>query len=444
MRRRSLPAAGAGVLLSLTGCAPGGFNAERSRPTTGPVSKNLGNDRITLHVWDQNTDEGPDQAQRALNRAFEKRHPHIRIERVARAFGDLKMTLRLALSGEHPPDVVQANQSYPDMGAFVKAGLLRPLNDYARLYGWDTYYPSSLLKLNSFSPDGRTWQGRDLYGISQTGELVGLYFHPGVLREAGVQEPPRTVADLTDALHKVKATGTLPLAFGNVEAFPGIHLYGFVHSALAGRQKANDLVTASGGAWTDPEPVEAAQVIHDWSARGYVTSGANGISTDDALADFRRGRAAFHISGTWQEAPLTGAGIGFTVLTPPGSPTPVTMGGEGLPFAITARSKHPDAAAAYIDFVSGATAAPVLAKSGNLPVVEPRSRTRSRLATDITRAYQRISKANAVTPYLDYTTPTFYDTLTAGMQDLLAGEKSPREFTRALQTDHADFRESNR
>ena len=42
-------------------------------------------------------------------------------------------------------------------------------------------------------------------------------------------------------------------------------------------------------------------------------------------------------------------------------------------------------------------------------------------------------------PYLDYATPTFYDTITAGVQQLMAGRESPSEFTEALQGDFEKF-----
>jgi raffinose/stachyose/melibiose transport system substrate-binding protein len=42
-------------------------------------------------------------------------------------------------------------------------------------------------------------------------------------------------------------------------------------------------------------------------------------------------------------------------------------------------------------------------------------------------------------PYLDYATPTFYDTITAEVQQLMAGRRSPDEFTGALQEDFEQF-----
>lgn len=435
----------AAVAIGLTGCTPGGSAAPAASQSLGPVSKDVGSGKTTLTVWDQNTDTGINDAQQELNDEFEKAHPNITIKRVSRSFADLKTTLKLALSGNNPPDVVQANQGYPDMGAFVKAGFLRPVDDYAKLYGWDSYYPSSLLKLNSFSSDGRTWQGDDLYGVSQTGELVGLYYNKAVLQKAGIDSPPGTVAELTEDMQKVKASGTLPLSYGDVEKSPGIHLYGLVLSALAGHDAVNDLVAGKSGSWTGSDEVQAAKTITGWVDKGYVTEGANGVSRDDAVAAFGKGQSAFLITGTWYQATLEAAAsakdIGFTALTPEGASGPVTMGGEGLAWAITSKTKNANAAAAYIDFVTNKDAAKVLVDKGNLPTVVPDgdSPASGTIAGDITSNYESISSSNSITPYLDYATPTFYDTITAAMQDLVAGKASPEQYTKTLQDDYAGF-----
>jgi raffinose/stachyose/melibiose transport system substrate-binding protein len=435
----------AGVLvLGLAACAPGPA-APSGDQQLGPVSKDVGTEPITLTVWDQNTDTGINDAQEQFNAAFHEKYPNVTINRVSRSFSDLKTTLKLALSSDDPPDVVQANQGYPDMGAFVKAGYLRPLNDYAGLYGWTGYYPAGLLALNSFSPDGRTWQGDNLYGVSQTGELVGLYYNKGVLAKAGVSAPPTTVAELTDAMAKVKGTGALPLSYGDVEKSPGIHLYGFLLTALAGQSAVNDLITSKSGAWTDEQEIQAAQVITDWVNKGYVTPGANGVSRDQAVASFGNGEAAFLITGTWYQATLEAASaakdIGFTALVPNGAATPQTMGGEGLAWALTTKTKHPDAAAAYVDFITDEQAAQALVKTGNLPTVVPADPAPEpgTLAADISGAYKTISQANGISPYLDYATPTFYDTLTAAVQDLVGGRQTPEQFTQTLQDDYAAF-----
>ncbi len=434
------------LTIGAAACAPGGSttDAPAAGVSTGPVSKDVAAaGDVTLTVWDQNTDTGINDAQQELNDQFEKKYPNVTIERVSRSFADLKTTLKLALTSKTPPDVVQANQGYPDMGSFVSGGLLRPVDDYAELYGWDSYYPQQLLDLNTFSADGKDWQKGNLYGVSQTGEIVGVFYNRKILKDLGL-EVPKTIGEFQDMLPMIKKSGMLPIAYGDVEKSPGIHIYGVTQAAIAGKQAVNDLVTASGGAWTDESSVKAAQTVQDWATKGYITKGANGISRDDALAEFADGKAAFVITGTW-ELPKVIDGLGedggFTALAPDGSDSPVTTGGEGLAWAITSGSKHPDVSAAYIDFITDAEASQVLIDNGNFPAVPPAdwAPKKGSLQADVANEWKRINAGSGLVPFLDYATPTFYDTLSAAVQQLTAKRLTPQEFAEQLQKDYDAF-----
>jgi raffinose/stachyose/melibiose transport system substrate-binding protein len=437
----------ASAVLILSACAPGPSGGGNTPPSpTNAVSKDVASaGPVTLSVWDQNTDGGIAKAQDQLNAEFEKMYPNVKINRTVESFSDLKTTLKLALSSNTPPDVVQANQGYPDMGAFVEAGMLRPMNDYAKLYGWDGYYPEALLKQNSFSSDGKTWQGDTLFGVSQTGEVVGIYYNRQLLSSLGLQAP-KTLSDLNSAMAAAKAKGILPMAFGNLDKSPGIHLYGVTQAALVGAPAVNALVSGRGGAWTDEASLKAAQQIAQWSTQGYLTPGTNGVSRDDAISQFGKGGALFTLTGTWMQQTMQddlGSNVGFTTLTSDEG-QPATTGGQGLAWAITSKSAHPDVAAAYIDFISNAKAAQVLLDTGNLPTVLPSGYQPApgTVAADIATQYRDVQKANGEVPYLDYSTPTFYDTITAGMQELLGGQSNPQQFVDALQKDYDAFLKS--
>lgn len=449
IKKMGVLAASLALTLVAAACAPGGSTTDDPAPTTstGPVSKDVAAaGDVTLTVWDQNTDTGINDAQEELNTQFKKKYPNVKIERVSRSFADLKTTLKLALTSKTPPDVVQANQGYPDMGSFVSGGLLRPADDYAKLYGWDTYYPQQLLDLNTFSADGKDWQSGNLYGVSQTGEIVGVYYNRKILKELDLQVP-NTITEFQATLPIIKKSGMLPIAYGDVEKSPGIHLYGVTQAAFAGEQAVNDLVTAKGGAWTDEPSVKAAQTIQDWATKGYITKGANGISRDDALADFADGKSAFVITGTWEQPKVIkglGADGGFVALGPDGSETPVTTGGEGLAWSITTGSKHPDVSAAYIDFITNAKASQVLIDNGNLPAVPPAdwAPKAGTLQADVANEWESVNTGSGLVPFLDYATPTFYDTLSAAVQQLTAKQLTPQEFAEQLQKDYASFLKS--
>ncbi|MEZ0165845.1 extracellular solute-binding protein [Kineococcus sp. LSe6-4] len=446
-RRGVLALALGSTALVAAACAPGGSGGSAPAPTNSePVSTDAASlGEVTLTVWDQNTDTGINDAQTELNAQFMAAYPNITINRVSRSFADLKTTLKLALSGDDAPDVVQANQGYPDMGAFVEAGLLLPVDDWAEAYGWTERYPEDLLSLNTFSADGKTWREGNLYGVSQTGEIVGLYYDKQQLSQAGLSAPV-TFQDFEAALPVLQAAGLQPMQYGDADKSPGIHLFGATLSAIAGEEKAGDLVSGKGGAWTDPAPLEAATKLSQWAAQRYLPEGHNGVSKAQAVTNFSQGQGAFLFQGTWQQAILQqamGDRVGFVALSGVDD-KPETLGGVGLAWAITSKTANANAAAAYIEFITNAAASQVLVDTGNLPVVLPEGYTapEGTLAGDIVGQWREVSTGGGLVPYLDYATPTFYDTLTAGVQQLTGGQFTPEQFTESLQEDYADFLET--
>jgi raffinose/stachyose/melibiose transport system substrate-binding protein len=55
------------------------------------------------------------------------------------------------------------------------------------------------------------------------------------------------------------------------------------------------------------------------------------------------------------------------------------------------------------------------------------------LAVEVADAWTKLNEADGIIPYLDYTTPTFYDDISSSIQDLLAKKKDPAEFTAGVQ-----------
>jgi raffinose/stachyose/melibiose transport system substrate-binding protein len=443
--------AAAVALLALAACAPGSGSSDDAASAKPPGKVNtdaasLG--KVTLTVWDQEVRGGQAAQIAELNKQFHAKYPNITIKRVSRSFDDLKKTLRLALSGKNAPDVVESNNGRSDMGQFVKAGQLVPLTPYEKAYGWDDRYPESVRQYSSYSPDGKQFGQGTLYGLPQVGEVVGIFYDKKVLADAGVT-PPTTWAQFESALPKVKAAGQVPIMFGNLDQWPAIHVLGTIQGRTTSPDDIRDLAFGRAGAsWKTPENSKAVQTLVDWVDRGYFQPDVNGEGYDPAWQAFSKGKGAFLIGGTWLQADLQkamGDDVGF--MLPPsagGSDAPVATGGTGLPFTITASSKHPDAAAAYIDFITDARAMKVLSDTGNLPVADTAAQSvTGGLQKDVFTAFGNVVQADGLVPYLDYATPTMYDTLTASLQDLIAKKVSPDQFLDTVEKDYSSFASSN-
>jgi raffinose/stachyose/melibiose transport system substrate-binding protein len=449
---RPLLAAGAVALLaSVAACAPGSDNSANPspQPSAGAVQTDAAKlGEVNLVVWDQEVRGGQAAQMAELNKQFQAKYPNIKIKRLSRSFDDLKTTLRLALSGNEPPDVVEANNGRSDMGEFVKAGQLVPLDTYATAYGWDKRYPRSVRQYSSYSSDGKTFGEGNLYGLPQVGEVVGVFYNKKKLTAAGLQ-PPTTWAEFESALATLKDKGETPLMLGNLEKWPAIHVFGTVQGRTASADTIKQLAFGRKGAsWKTPENLAAAQTLVDWVGKGYFNDGLNGQDYDPAWQSFTKGNGVFLIAGTWLQADLgkaMGGDVGF--MLPPGAAAgdkPVATGGTGLPFAITSKSKHPEAAAAYINFITSQDAMAVLARTGNLPVADTAAQQVSEgLQKDVFTGFGKVVEADGLVPYLDYATPTMYDTIGAALQDLLAKKVTPDQFLDRLEKDYSAFAAAN-
>ena len=60
---------------------------------------------------------------------------------------------------------------------------------------------------------------------------------------------------------------------------------------------------------------------------------------------------------------------------------------------------------------------------------------------DIFAAIDALQKNDAFVPYLDWASPTTYDVLSSGLQELMAGKTSPERLLSRVQADYAEFQE---
>jgi raffinose/stachyose/melibiose transport system substrate-binding protein len=446
-RRRAIRAAVATMAvaaLALAACAPGEDNDGGEEAAPSDIETNVADmGDITLTVWDQQVRGGQAESIETLNAAFEDAYPNITIDRVSRSFEDLQRVLRLAISDDEAPDVVQANNNRSQMGAFVEAGLLRSLDSYAEVYGWTDRFPASILAHSSYSDDGTVFGEGSLYGLPQVGELVGVWYNKAKLDQLGL-EPPQTLADFEAALQAAKDAGEIPIQFGDAEQWPGIHTFGFVQNMYTDRDTIRDFGYGNpGGDWTAETNVQAAEQLQSWVDSDYFPDGFNGVKYNPSWQDFAEGEGVFMITGSWLLGELRTLGVeedfGFA-LPPVGETGELTVtGATGLPFAITSESDQADAAAAYIDFLTNADAMRTLAEAGELPVVEAEQQEVSGTLAEVFGAWEAAGSEDALVPYLDWGTPDAYTVISTGVQSYMGGDQSTEEFLGALQDDYSSF-----
>ena len=397
-------------------------------------------DTVTLTVWDNFTREAEQEMIEALHAEFEAAHPGVTIVRESYETSDLTALLPLALSETTGPDVAMINQGIANMGALVQAGLLLPLDDYAEQYGWLDRYAEGLHRRNRFTEGGEQFGEGNLYGVSNTAEVVGLYYHRDIFEEHGLSIPT-TFEEFESLAQTLIDAGVTPIVFGSLDGWPAIHEYGALQNVYATLEELDALIFRFEDGTFDTEAnLQAAQKLVEWVNNGYFSEGFEGMDYDNATTSaFVNRQGAMWLTGSWMSGTLVEQldeeSVGFFLLPDlEGSEVTLATGGVGLAYGIRATSEHADLAAEYIDLMTGPRAAELLFEQGYLPAVavDEELLTEGTLTADVVHAWEAISANDKVGHYLDWTIP--YDEIVASLQELLGGQITPEEFVAQVQT----------
>ena len=348
-------------------CTPGGSASQVSAPPAPASTGVTETGPVTLTVWDQEccaVSKVWDQ----LNAEFEAKYPNVTIERVNRDFGELKTLLKLSMQGPHGPDVVEANQGWPDMGQLVKAGLLLPLDNYAQAYGWTNRVSDNVHGGQPLEPGRQAVRHRQPLRVHDDGRD-----HRRLLQQAEAVRPrphgPDDVRRVRAAISQVaKDAGEIPIQFGNNDAFPGIHEYAVIQDQLAATSRPHRLHLRDPGqrrcASTRPRTSRPRTTLQDWATKGYFTPGFGGARLPDRGERLRERQGLFMITGNWIVGEPRGGQHELRVL--PDAADERRAIRRSRPAARGSRcrspreSEHPDAAAAYIDWMTSDHASELL------------------------------------------------------------------------------------
>src|SRR3954454_5674332 len=253
-----LPVVLAAVIAACGGTA--GTNKADNNTATTPAAKvktsgfeSLG--PVQLKIISAEGSGGPQDALKALSKSFEQKYPNVTVKISFRDFTSWTKQAKLVVSSDNPPDVFSGNQGYQLDGELVKAGLIKPLDEYAKAYGWDKSNSPETLQQFKWTDDGQKFGEGTLWGVAQTGQSVGVFANKKKLAAAGVDPASlKTFADFDAGLAKLRAS--LPpsepvIALGNKDQYAAFHLWGGIQGAYVPAQEIRDWIFQKDGATVD-------------------------------------------------------------------------------------------------------------------------------------------------------------------------------------------------
>lgn len=406
----------------------------------------------TLTMWSyDNQDPGLEPVLKQLSKDFEKSHPGVKINLVFKDFNSLVGTVPRALASGSGPDVTEGNQGYQTDAQLVKAKLILPLTKYVEKYGWDKLYAPSTWGMFRWTPDGKSFGKGPVWGISQTGQNVAVFYNKKKLRQAGLNpnKMPQTFAGFDRLLGQLRAK--LPdsdpvIMAGNKEGYGFIHLFGGIWGAsVKPTAVRNWIYHVPGSRYDTPGTIKALAKLQQWGKAGYFNDDYNAVGNDASAGEFAKGKGAMWIGGDWDstiiKTGLGAANVGVMPIPPGPSGQWTSIGGLSGPWHISAKTKYPDLGAEWLNYVITSRRAKALMYSQQQIPSDRRAKAPKGdpYLAQVTKAFQLVANDDGLLLYTDWASPSMYTTLQNQFQLLLAGRTTPAGMAKAVQDDWAKF-----
>jgi len=155
---------------------------------------------------------------------------------------------------------------------------------------------NSLGALDAFAVNGRN------YGVPWDMGAVTFWYNKDLFAQAGIEKTPETWSEFLADCEKLKAAGITPIAVGEGDKWPGMHIWAYLVSRIGGAEAfaaAADMSDARKGSFEDPAFVQAGYELKKLVDGGYFQEGFLGATHDDMQAAFGNGKAAMILGGQW-------------------------------------------------------------------------------------------------------------------------------------------------
>jgi len=284
---------------------------------------------------------------------------------------DYQQKLQTVINTPQAPDVF-FNWGGGSIQPFVKADLLLPLDRFiAQDPGLkDNFLPSVF---NSAVVDGKP------YGVPMRGTQPVLLFHnKKVLADAGLTAP-KTWDELVDASRALKAKGITPIALGGADQWPTLMWFEYLYDRIAGPGPFQRALGGDQAAWASEDSRRALGTLKQLIDAGAFGSNFDSVKFTDggSPALVAKGKAAFELMGSWYYSTQQDANPDFTKSNLGYTNFPTLGGGKGDPadvvgntnnfYSVLKKTKHPEAAAAFLKLMYSDEFVKAQLAIGNLP-----------------------------------------------------------------------------
>jgi raffinose/stachyose/melibiose transport system substrate-binding protein len=391
-------------------------------------------EKVTVTWWHISTAEEHKALWQKMADDYMAAHPNVNIEITVLENEAFKTKLTTVMQSGEPPDIFQS-WGGGVMNEYANAGLLKDITADLDADGgaWrDTFAPGAL----------GVYAYKDLnYGVPWDMGMIGFWYNTDLFKQAGIDNPPTTWTELLEDVTKLKAAGITPMALGEGDKWPGMHMWAYLVTRLGGKANFEGALLRT-GSFTDAPFVEAGVKLNELIALEPFQDGFLGATYGDEATAMGNSKAAMELMGQWAPAVQKDNspdknGIGDNLGWFPfpmveggaGDPNDAVGGGNG--FAI-GKNASPEA----IDFVKYLTSAESQVELAKIGVAIPVVKGGEAGMSDplLITLQESLAKAEYFQLYYDQALPpAMGSVINDSTQGIFAGTLTPEEAAQAIE-----------
>lgn len=357
-------------------------------------------------------------------KTFEK-ETGAKVEFEEKSFEQIRSTASQVLNSNEAPDILEYNKGNATAGLLASQGLLSNMNDAVEKYGWDKDLAPSIATTSKYDENGIMGSG-DWYGIPNYGEYVEVYYNKDMFAQYGVAVPT-TYDEFEAALQTFVDNGVTPLAEAGAE-YPIGQLFYQLALTKADRSFIDDYQLYKGDVdWQGPELSYAADTLKEYVDKGFISKDVTGIKAEDMGTTWMSGKAPIMVSGSWWYGRAVTEATSFdwgTFLFPGSDFAP---GSGGNLWVVPENAANKDLAYKFIDITMRPEIQNLIGNNGGVPVKADAADITDPKSQELIANFNTLLDDDGLAYYPDWPTPTFYDQLVAGTQELINGTKKPND-----------------
>ncbi len=222
-------------------------------------------------------------------RAFNQRHPELRLDGVALDHESFKPAITEMLVKQHPPDLF-SYWAGARTQAVVERALIAPIDDLWSREHFDQRFPAALVA------SACTYQNQK-YLVPVMQHYVAFFYNRTLFEQYGVPIPANWI-EFLEVCATFRRAGITPLALGSRDGWPAQFWFDYLLLRTAGPEYRAKLMQGDAN-YADPEVLAVFETWRSLIQQDYFVDTPNQYTEPEAADLVQQGTAAMVLDGTW-------------------------------------------------------------------------------------------------------------------------------------------------